>query len=109
MALKKPTKEEIQRSIMEILERKNTDKIPVFLDLVGCYMSLYDIKEKLRKDVKHRGTKVEIEMSTKVKKLITNESVKDLIDVQNQMLTVLDKLGIKPSDCVGGAGIDDDM
>lgn len=106
--MKKAKKAEIEASILEQLKNHGGD-LAVYHDLVGTFMDLYTVKERLRADIKKRGVKVETEMSTRVKKIVTNESLKELMDVNQHMLLILDKLGIKPSECAGGAGIDDDM
>lgn len=106
--MKKAKKAEIEASILEQLKVHGGDSA-VYRDLVSTFMDLYTVKEHLRADIKKRGVKVETEMSTRVKKIVTNESLKELMDVNQHMLLILDKLGIKPSDCAGGAGIDNDM
>lgn len=109
MAVKKPKKADIEASIYKQLELNGASDVAVYTDMVANYMRLYDIKEKLQADIKKRGVKVEMEMSTKVKKIVTNESIKDIMDVQSQMMSILDRLRIKPSECDGGGVIDVDM
>lgn len=107
--MKKVTKSEIKQSLLEQIQLKNGDVKDYYSDLVSTYLELYDIRVDLRKDIKSRGVKVEYQLSTGIKRKVTNESVQELMDVQNQMLTILEKLGIKPGECAGGAGIDNDM
>lgn len=107
--MKKLKKADIEASILAQLQAKGAGEIALYADLVSTYMDLYTVKEKFRKDIKERGVKVKVTLSTKVEKIITNESVQELMFVNQHMLLILDKLGIKPSECAGGAGIDDDM
>lgn len=107
--MKKIKKADIEASILAQLKAKGAGDIALYEDLVATYMDLYTVKEKFRKDIKERGVKVKVTLSTKVEKIITNESVQELMFVNQHMLLILDKLGIKPSECAGGAGIDDDM
>ncbi|WP_242945378.1 P27 family phage terminase small subunit [Hespellia stercorisuis] len=81
-------------SLISQLKKKEAD-ISVFLDLIDDYMSLYDIKKKLKADIKKRGVAYE-STSASGKATITkqNQSVKDLVAVNKQMLMILDKLGL---------------
>ncbi|SHJ87472.1 Phage terminase, small subunit [Hespellia stercorisuis DSM 15480] len=87
-------KGDILNSLISQLKKKEAD-ISVFLDLIDDYMSLYDIKKKLKADIKKRGVAYE-STSASGKATITkqNQSVKDLVAVNKQMLMILDKLGL---------------
>lgn len=47
-------------------------------------------------DIRKRGITYEETLSTGVKKVITNPSIKDRVAVSKQMNAILDKLGISP-------------
>lgn len=87
-------KSDILESLTSQLKRKNAD-ISVFNDLISDYMTLYDIKKKLMSDIKKRGVSYETESASGKAKIIKqNQSVKDLVAVNKQMLLILDKLGL---------------
>lgn len=87
-------KSDILKSLQEQLEKKEAD-ISVFSDLLDDYMSLYDIKKKLKSDIKKRGVSYETpSASGKTMIIKQNQSVKDLVAVNKQMLMILDKLGL---------------
>lgn len=87
-------KSDILKSLQEQLEKKEAD-ISVFSDLLDDYMSLYDIKKKLKNDIKKRGVSYETpSASGKTMIIKQNQSVKDLVAVNKQMLMILDKLGL---------------
>lgn len=87
-------KNDILDSLKSQLKRKNAD-ISVFNDLLNDYMSLYDIKKKLVADIRKRGVSYEVESASGKARIIKqNQSVKDLVAVNKQMLLILDKLGL---------------
>ena len=87
-------KKDILDSLLSQLKRKNAD-ISVFNDLISDYMTLYDVKKKLTSDIKKRGVSYETESASGKAKIIKqNQSVKDLVAVNKQMLMILDKLGL---------------
>lgn len=87
-------KGDILESLISQLERKQAD-ISCFLDLLDDYMALYDIKKKLKTDIKKRGVSYETtSASGKATIVKQNQSVKDLVAVNKQMLMILDKLGL---------------
>ena len=85
-------KGDILKSLKEQLRKKQAD-ISVFNDLLDDYMGLYDIKKKLKTDIRKRGVSYETD-SASGKAIIVkqNQSVKDLVAVNKQMLMILDKL-----------------
>ncbi|MEG1426813.1 MAG: P27 family phage terminase small subunit, partial [Oscillospiraceae bacterium] len=68
-----------------------------YADLVNDYMTLWDIKNKLAKDVKVRGVTYEDVSSVGVKMQKSNPSVKEIVGVNRQMLSLIEKLGISPA------------
>ena len=87
-------KGDILKSLQEQLRMKEAD-ISVFSDLLDDYMALYDIKKKLKSDIKKRGVAYETtSASGKATIIKQNQSVKDLVAVNKQMLMILDKLGL---------------
>lgn len=87
-------KNDILESLKSQLKKKNAD-ISVFNDLLDDYMSLYSIKKKLAADIRKRGVSYETESASGKAKIVKqNQSIKDLVAVNKQMLMILDKLGL---------------
>lgn len=87
-------KGDILKSLREQLRKKQAD-ISVFSDLLDDYMALYDIKKKLKLDIKKRGVSYETQSASGKATIVKqNQSVKDLVAVNKQMLLILEKLGL---------------
>lgn len=98
-------KADILESLKEQLRKKQAD-ISVFKDLLDDYMTLYDVKKKLKTDIKKRGVTFETtSASGKATIVKQNQSVKDLVAVNKQMLMILDKLELTTKETIKG---DDD-
>lgn len=98
-------KTDILESLKEQLRKKQAD-ISVFRDLLDDYMTLYDVKKKLKTDIKKRGVTFETtSASGKATIVKQNQSVKDLVAVNKQMLMILDKLELTTKETIKG---DDD-
>ena len=90
-------KADILESLKEQLRKKQAD-ISVFKDLLDDYMTLYDVKK--------RGVTFETtSASGKATIVKQNQSVKDLVAVNKQMLMILDKLELTTKETIKG---DDD-
>lgn len=108
MAYKKISKKEIKRSIIEQLEKKGAN-IAIFTDLINDYMSLWDIKNDLQKDIKDRGITYEDYNSHGVKVTKDNPSVKNLININRQMLAIVEKLKLDPNSIIPTEDEDDNL
>ena len=87
-------KSDILKSLKDQLKKKQAD-ISVFSDLLEDYMALYDIKKKLKTDIRKRGVSYESSSASGKATIIKqNQSVKDLVAVNKQMLLILEKLGL---------------
>lgn len=104
MAATKKTK--IKKDLLDQLERKGIYGSQ-YLDLVNDYMSLWDIKNKLIKDIKKRGVVVEWQNGPGQSGLKKNDSVGELKKINDQMLKILKALDLEPGDEVGDD--DDEM
>ena len=89
----KKGKAAVKASLLEQLEGKGADK-SVFVEQVDSYMELYDVAKALQKDIKKRGINYEEFNSQGFPVTKENPSVKSLVAVSKQMLTILEKLGI---------------
>lgn len=101
---KKATKKEIKQDLLDQLDRNGTTG-KYYIDLVDDYMDLYDTKEKLIKDIKERGVTCKYQNGENQWGYKKNDSVEQLLKVNQQMLKLLDALGIKPSQ---DGDVDDD-
>lgn len=94
--VKKATKTEIKKDLLDQLDRNGTTG-KYYIDLVYDYMELYDTKGKLISDIKERGVTCKYQNSETQWGYKKNESIDQLLKVNQQMLKLLDALGIKPS------------
>mgnify|MGYP000915482965 CR=1 FL=1 len=93
---KKATKKEIKQDLLDQLERNGTVG-KYYIDLVDDYMDLWSTKRKLIADIRKRGVTVKYQNSETQWGYKKNDSVDQLIKVNQQMIKLLDALGIKPS------------
>lgn len=92
---KKPVKYvRIKSDLMDQMERNQTYG-EHFEDLLNDYMSLYEIKNMLIKDIEKRGVTVEYNNGGGQKGIKKNDSIEQLLKANTQMLKILDALGIK--------------
>lgn len=99
MAARAPNKGKIKESLMEQLWKKGA-KIEVFEDLIYDYMSLYEVKQSLKKDIKDRGVSYATKSANGYDIEKQNQSVKDLVMVSKQMLLILEKLGLTTDEVI---------
>jgi phage terminase small subunit len=104
---KKSSKAGIKADLLDQMERDGTVG-KYYLDLVDDYMEMYDTKKKLIKDIKDRGVSVEYNNGGGQKGFKKNDSVDQLLKVNQQMLKMLVALGIKPSQD-GDSDADEEM
>lgn len=105
---KKPTKAQIKASLIKQLEAKGAN-VAHFMDLIYDYMSLYDIKKELQKDIKERGVAYETTSANGYPITKQNQSVKDLVAVGKQMLQLLKEMGLTTDEPTGNEMIDEDL
>ena len=87
----------IKASLVDQLERSGNET-PFFLDLVDDYMKMYVIKELANADVQTRGTFVAWSNSETQYGSKKNDSVDQILKTNQQMIKLLDMLGIHPED-----------
>ncbi len=103
----KAKRADVRQDLIDQLERSGTIG-KHYTDLIDDYMNLWDIKNKLQADIKKRGAKVQVATASKVN-IKTNDSVIDSLKVNQQMLKILDSLGIKPANTDGDTDADEEM
>ena len=96
---------EIRKDLLDELERNGTVG-KYYTDLVDDYMTLWDTKNLLKADVKERGAVVEYVSNNGTINKRKNESVGELVKVNDRMVKLLEALGITPD---GAVNDDDEM
>lgn len=89
-------KDEIKKDLVDQLER-NGVLGNQYQDLIDDYMALWDIKNKLIKDIRTRGVSVEWRNGGGQGGVKKNESIAELNKTNAQMLKILNDLGLKAS------------
>lgn len=107
-AARAPTKSEIKDSLELQLKKKGAD-IACFNDLIRDYMDMYDVKTKLKKDIKKRGVSYETTSASGYSITKQNQSVKDLVAINKQMLMILKELKLTTEDAAGSIGDEDEL
>jgi hypothetical protein len=89
----KERRQRIKESLLEQLEMKGAD-MDHFVDLVEDYMSLWDVKNDLLEDIKKRGVMYKDFSSVGIEMMKNNPSVRELVGINRQMLSILKDLDI---------------
>lgn len=92
--LAKAKKTEIKQDLLDQLERQGIYG-KHYIDLVNDYMALWDIKNKLIKDIKKRGVSVYWCNGGGQEGYKKNDSIAELNKTSAQMLKILNDLGLK--------------
>lgn len=109
MAAKKAiSKEKIRLSLTKQLEIKGA-KVAHFEDLINDYLFLFDTKKLLQKDIKRRGVSYKTSSANGFEIEKQNQSVKDLVAVEKQMILLLRELGLTTDAPTGEEVIDEDL
>lgn len=87
-------KADVINSLKDQLKLRGAD-IPCFIDLVEDYGKLWNIKNKLITDINTRGVVYDDLSSVGVPMKKNNPSTKELLGVNRQMLSILEKLGLE--------------
>lgn len=103
-----PSKPKIKESLIKQLEAKNAN-VAHFQDLIYDYLQLYDTKKMLQKDIKTRGVSYETLSASGVPILKQNQSIKDLVAVEKQMLSILKEMGLTTDAPTGEDVMNDDL
>lgn len=97
----------IKKDLLDQLERNGTSGYQ-YIDLVDDYMKLWEIKNKLLKDIKDRGVSVEYNNGGGQSGFKKNDSISELNKTITQMLKILNDLGLKAADLEADDG-DEEM
>ena len=99
------TAKQVENSLVEQL-RANAAEIDAFRALINDYMAMFKICEKLKTDIRQRGTIVQETGAAGQKITKCNPSIKELRDTNKSMLTILRQLGLSIETVK--AAVDDD-
>lgn len=89
-------REQIQNDLLDQLERNGTVG-EFYVDLVNDYMAMWDVKNKLIEDIELKGVSVKYQNGEFQWGFKKNDSVGELQRTNNQMLKIIDALGLRPS------------
>lgn len=103
----KPSKLKIKTDLLDQLERKGVCG-QYYVDLINDYISLWEIKNLLIKDIKARGVSVYWNNGGGQEGYKKNDSIGELNKTNAQMLKILRELDIKPEPVEPGE-IDEEM
>lgn len=106
--IRAPSKAKIKESLIKQIEVKNAN-VAHFNDLICDYMVLYDTKKMLQKDIKSRGVSYETTAATGQKIIKQNQSVKDLVAVEKQMMSMLKEMGLTTDAPTGTETVNGDL
>ena len=101
-------KEKIKSSLIKQLRAKGAETAH-FLDIIDDYMEFYDTKKALQEDVKERGVSYKTLSANGFEITKQNQSVKDMVAVEKQMLSILKELGLTTDEPTGNEVIDEDL
>lgn len=109
----KSRKAKIKQDLIDQLERQGIFG-QHYLDLINDYMELWEIKNRLIKDIKERGVAIRWETYNKDGELVQsgykkNESIAELNKTSAQMLKILNELGLKPKPIDPEIDLDEEM
>lgn len=106
--VKKPTKAQIKDSLIKQLETKGAN-VAHFIDLIYDYLELYETKKKLQTDIKKRGVSYKTTSASGYEIIKQNQSVKDVVAVEKQMLSILKEMGLTTDAPTGNDVINEDL
>lgn len=103
-----PNARKIKESLVLQLEEKGA-KIAHFESLIDDYIFFFETKKRLQDDIKERGVAFETTSASGHPITKQNQSIKDLVAVNKQMLMILDKLKLTVDEPTGEDAEEDDL
>lgn len=94
----KKLRRKIELAIINQLKEKDIYKFAHYQDLVNDYMKFWDFKSMLQEDIDKRGVSILWQNSETQKGYRKNDSISELLKVNNQMLKILYDLGVRAMD-----------
>jgi hypothetical protein len=96
-------RKDIKESLEEQLAMKGVP-LDHYVDLIEDYMTLWDTKKALADDIKKRGVVYQDVSAAGNLMWKNNPSIKELVMVNRQMLSILKELKLSTDDVGGGDG-----
>lgn len=87
---------EIKQDMLDQLERNGVYGSQ-YTNLVDDYMSMWDIKNKLLRDIKKRGIDIKWDNGGGQKGIKKNDSLNQLYKINAEMLSIRKELGLQPA------------
>ena len=87
------TQKAVEQSLVDQLRANGAD-IHVFRGLISDYMSMYNVSEALKRDIRKRGAIIEAVTARGIEMNVPNPSIKELRDTNKSMLAILKQLGL---------------
>ena len=103
-----PSEAKIKESLIKQLEAKGAN-VPHFYDIICDYLVLNKIKKALQNDIKNRGVSYETTSASGYKITKQNQSVKDLVVVEKQMMSMMKEMGLTTDAPTGAETINEDL
>jgi len=91
------TGERIKTDLLEQLKARGATHAH-YTSLIDDYMTLWEIKNGLKEDIKERGVAVKWNNGGGQKGVKKNDSIAELMKVNAQMLKILSEMGIRGAD-----------
>lgn len=107
-ATRAPSERKIKESLLRQLEVKGAN-VPHFYDLICDYLVLYKTKKMLQKDIMTRGVSYKTMSASGYEITKQNQSVKDLVAVEKQMMSMLKEMGLTTDAPTGVETLDEDL
>ena len=102
-------RKEVEKSLKEQLTAKGAD-IDLFNDQIQDYMTMWDLKEMLKDDIKENGLRLNYTTANGGLAEKDNPSVKQIPLINKQMLMLLKQLDISTDKVIkDGVDLDDDL
>lgn len=103
-----PARKKIEDSILDQLKNRGSS-LAHYADLIRDYMSFWDTKNALAKDIKTRGVMYQDVSAAGKLMWKNNPSIKEQVGVNRQMLSILKELKLTTGSDGGGGGDADDL
>lgn len=97
------SRDKVHESLLDQIRMKGAE-IECYKDMLSDYMAFWDTKNLLIADIRDRGVVYEDKSAAGYMMQKNNPSVKELVMVNRQMLTILKELGLKTDEAGGGDG-----
>lgn len=92
------TSEIIKEDLVNQLASRDLDQVSFYVSLVDDYVSMWNVKNNLIRDIEERGVSVRYDNGGGQHGYKKNDSVGELTRLNRQMLSLLSELGLRAAD-----------